>query len=535
MNSNRRIMYKFECGGNSSVLRRKEQQDVKNRNRKNNRQNAYIKNRLIEIIPENTPKQNHHRSKNITHEKQFEGKISKLNIQKAFREKFKNYIEKKALTKTNEVKPKPFISAVAKHRIINVSKTLKSNNSNIKRNLREKFEFNSYEIAMQRDAANTKRNLRKRQESDNKSKIAGRQKLQPYREIDILNSKSIKKHPQKICTPSKMLGVKSTEAYCADDFVTSTAVKTKRQSVRLKKICEQISSIENLKSENADTKKAIVVASVHNNINFESPSSKEQEKCTTREILNDSSNGEKLVNYVSPYVTISRGGRRSESQEIVARNLKYTLKSRGAEILDQSVEQRQNAEAARYFRQQLEKTTDHLNMLMSKWYEMIKDKIKSIPNECIDLINVAIGQTKLLINSKFKQFSSLITECENNKKKKSFPHDLEGFWSLVYIQVENCNYRFEKLESLKNNDWINFEDAPKEKKIQKKNAMVNKHKITTKRQASESLSKMLMEARKKVNESKFNYQCNQKNINMVRTITPSKPIWVRIRLNNKNH
>lgn len=52
------------------------------------------------------------------------------------------------------------------------------------------------------------------------------------------------------------------------------------------------------------------------------------------------------------------------------------------------------------------------------------------------MINVAVGQSQLLINKKFEQFRSLIDKCANkNGENPVTCEDLHGFWDMVYIQV----------------------------------------------------------------------------------------------------
>lgn len=112
------------------------------------------------------------------------------------------------------------------------------------------------------------------------------------------------------------------------------------------------------------------------------------------------------------------------------------------------------------------------------------------------MIDVAIGQSHLLINKKFEQFRSLIDRCaENISENPVTCEDLHGFWDMVYIQVRimlniltvayfldlilkifyififyqvvNLNKRFENLKSMKNNNWEEILPVEKEVKKQK--------------------------------------------------------------------
>lgn len=88
------------------------------------------------------------------------------------------------------------------------------------------------------------------------------------------------------------------------------------------------------------------------------------------------------------------------------------------------------------------------------------------------MINVAIGQSQLLINKKFEQFRGLIKRCENKDPDAPVTcEDLHGFWDMVYIQVVNLDKRFENLKQLKENNW---EEIIPEKKIIVKSKVAKK-------------------------------------------------------------
>lgn len=89
------------------------------------------------------------------------------------------------------------------------------------------------------------------------------------------------------------------------------------------------------------------------------------------------------------------------------------------------------------------------------------------------MINVAVGQTQLLINKKFQQFRGLIDRCENQEIHDGVVkvEDLQGFWDMVYMQVENLDIRFKELTELKGKNWIEKSSSPvhtKAKKVAKK-------------------------------------------------------------------
>ena len=51
-------------------------------------------------------------------------------------------------------------------------------------------------------------------------------------------------------------------------------------------------------------------------------------------------------------------------------------------------------------------------------------------------VRTAIGKAQLLIAQRFKQFSGLIDNCEfNTGEKETTCQDLDGFWDMVFFQV----------------------------------------------------------------------------------------------------
>ncbi|XP_065053311.1 disks large-associated protein 1-like [Rhopilema esculentum] len=89
----------------------------------------------------------------------------------------------------------------------------------------------------------------------------------------------------------------------------------------------------------------------------------------------------------------------------------------------------------------------------------------SLSEEASGKIRAAIGKSQLLLTKKFKQFEKLCNENIENSpgKKRPMSTDLEGFWDMVSIQVEDVNRMFDNLEELRNNNWkesIEPKDSP---------------------------------------------------------------------------
>lgn len=78
--------------------------------------------------------------------------------------------------------------------------------------------------------------------------------------------------------------------------------------------------------------------------------------------------------------------------------------------------------------------------------------------------NCLVGQTRLLMKEKFKQFSELIEVAEKSineeiVNEKVTLDDLQGFWDLISIQTEDMNNKFAILEKLELNNWHPVQDT----------------------------------------------------------------------------
>lgn len=79
----------------------------------------------------------------------------------------------------------------------------------------------------------------------------------------------------------------------------------------------------------------------------------------------------------------------------------------------------------------------------------------------IGRIRLAVGQSKLFINERFKQFSGLIDDCELKRGDKEIKEeDLAGFWDMIYYQVEDLKNKYVALEELERNNWDSTVESP---------------------------------------------------------------------------
>ncbi|XP_072194458.1 disks large-associated protein 5 [Excalfactoria chinensis] len=104
-----------------------------------------------------------------------------------------------------------------------------------------------------------------------------------------------------------------------------------------------------------------------------------------------------------------------------------------------------------YFRNILQSETDRLMSQCLQWdgkFEL------DIPEDAKDLIRTTIGQTRLLIAERFKQFEGLVDNCEFKRgEKETTCTDLDGFWDMINFQIEDVNKKFDNLQKLQDNKW----------------------------------------------------------------------------------
>lgn len=74
------------------------------------------------------------------------------------------------------------------------------------------------------------------------------------------------------------------------------------------------------------------------------------------------------------------------------------------------------------------------------WYILITSFVSLLPS-AEDLIRTTVGQTRLLIAERFKQFEGLVDNCEFKRgEKETTCTDLDGFWDMINFQVCTCMF-----------------------------------------------------------------------------------------------
>ncbi|NWT29504.1 DLGP5 protein, partial [Cardinalis cardinalis] len=118
-----------------------------------------------------------------------------------------------------------------------------------------------------------------------------------------------------------------------------------------------------------------------------------------------------------------------------------------------------------YFRNVLRTETERLLSQCLQWEGNLE---LDIPEDAKDLIRTTVGQTRLLIGERFKQFEGLVDNCEFKRgEKETTCTDLDGFWDMVNFQIEDVNKKFDNLVKLQDNEWQPL-DVPSKAVVKKK-------------------------------------------------------------------
>ena len=121
-----------------------------------------------------------------------------------------------------------------------------------------------------------------------------------------------------------------------------------------------------------------------------------------------------------------------------------------------------------YFKSLLEKETTKITCLCQEWEDKLLEfnadehnkqgtaEEKISKEEIEGQIRATIGKAQILMNKKgrFHQFQDLIRNCEfNSGDKKTTCTDLQGFWEMIYVQVELIIAGFSELSDIEKNGW----------------------------------------------------------------------------------
>ncbi|XP_053802621.1 disks large-associated protein 5 isoform X2 [Vidua chalybeata] len=183
-----------------------------------------------------------------------------------------------------------------------------------------------------------------------------------------------------------------------------------------------------------------------------------------------------LKSQTSPFVegiqeqqmtTSLKGGGESDERTSSQRSKKTAPVSTALAV--KSDDTREQEHDVPYFRNILRTETERLLSQCLQWEGNLE---LDIPEDAKDPIRSTVGQTRLLIGERFKQFEGLVDNCEFKRgEKETTCTDLDGFWDMINFQIEDVNKKFDNLVKLQDNEWQPL-DVPS-KAVAKKKAVPN--------------------------------------------------------------
>ncbi|XP_039923202.1 disks large-associated protein 5 [Hirundo rustica] len=163
--------------------------------------------------------------------------------------------------------------------------------------------------------------------------------------------------------------------------------------------------------------------------------------------------------------TTSLKGVAGESDERTSTQRSNKITPASTALAVKSDDTREQEHDVPYFRNILRTETERLLSQCLQWEGNLE---LDIPEDAKDLIRTTVGQTRLLIGERFKQFEGLVDNCEFKRgEKETTCTDLDGFWDMIYFQIEDVNKKFDNVKKLRDNEWQPL-DVPSKAAVKKK-------------------------------------------------------------------
>ncbi|NWW22236.1 DLGP5 protein, partial [Falcunculus frontatus] len=164
-------------------------------------------------------------------------------------------------------------------------------------------------------------------------------------------------------------------------------------------------------------------------------------------------------------MTTNLKGQAGESDERTSTQRSNKTAPVSAALAAKSDDTREQEHDVPYFRNILQTETERLLSQCLQWEGNLE---LDIPEDAKDLIRTTVGQTRLLIGERFKQFEGLVDNCEFKRgEKETTCTDLDGFWDMINFQIEDVNKKFDNLKKLQDNEWQPL-DVPSKAVVKKK-------------------------------------------------------------------
>lgn len=184
--------------------------------------------------------------------------------------------------------------------------------------------------------------------------------------------------------------------------------------------------------------------------------------------------------------------------------------------LQDSTHESEASERVLPFRKLLSSETQRITQICCCWDKILQDSTSTgqpstdVPGDFVlGEIRTTIGQARLIMKERFHQFEGLVDDCEFRTSEKIVTcQDLQGFWDMIYFQVEDVDKKFTLLKECQTCNWNESSLRPEKepspvKKAKKK--ILNKPfraKSAAAKARNEEMAKKRAEARKRLQAAK---------------------------------
>lgn len=170
-------------------------------------------------------------------------------------------------------------------------------------------------------------------------------------------------------------------------------------------------------------------------------------------------------------------------------------KQRHAE--DSSMECNATTHDGHWFLRELNQCKVGIQAHVDRYESVLASTEDIIPEEVVGKIRATIGKANLLMNKKLNQFNQLCLDSIAQREDQEFkinPDDLQGFWDMVTIQVEEVHGAFNDLDVLQQNNWTAVDEETSSEQFKassrKPSSTASKHNSNSPRSVPKLVSPM---------------------------------------------
>ncbi|KAJ8963089.1 hypothetical protein NQ318_018553 [Aromia moschata] len=147
------------------------------------------------------------------------------------------------------------------------------------------------------------------------------------------------------------------------------------------------------------------------------------------------------------------------------------LKDLSNDQVKQAAKEKTGEKDGHYFIKILEEQTDRLLELAAR----VEGEISTpdLSEEIVGKLRSTAGKARLLVSQKMQQFKGLCTNNINQASSsisvgEAFPttnEDLQGFWDMVMLQVDQVDALFKEIDCLRSNNWKEVDNVSKKANV----------------------------------------------------------------------